>query len=263
MLRNLGYRTAEFRCDSHKMGVAQRRHRAVAMAWRSNRSIPADLIGQSGGTLRDAIRGVARATDHCPKALNPVTRLARIAQRIRPGQKLCNVRASDRAVHTWDIPEVFGATTLRERCILEALLRLRRRHRVRDTGDGDPVTARVLSSYVGFPAGPVLRRLLAAGYIRRTSERYNLTHTFNGKPRRLRWSQPVPTVDTRFGDPWYYLHPSQNRGFTIREAARLQGFPDWFTFSGSVRARYRLIGNAVPPPLAAVLAAFVRDHLLS
>ncbi|WP_442915885.1 DNA cytosine methyltransferase [Loktanella sp. M215] len=57
-----------------------------------------------------------------------------------------------------------------------------------------------------------------------------MTHTFNGKYRRPHWNDVSPTVDTRFGQPRYFLHPDQHRGFTVREAARIQSFPDSYKF---------------------------------
>ena len=89
----------------------------------------------------------------------------------------------------------------------------------------------------------------------------DLSHTFNGKYRRLSWDHPAPTVDTRFGDPKYYLHPEEQRGLSVREAARIQGFPDDFVFAGSKAAQFRMVGNAVPPPLAKQLAEAIREYL--
>ena len=48
---------------------------------------------------------------------------------------------------------------------------------------------------------------------------------------------------------------------TIREGARLQGFPDWFEFAGTEYEKYEQIGNAVAPLLGLALAGSVRDAL--
>ncbi|XP_008448610.2 DNA (cytosine-5)-methyltransferase CMT2 [Cucumis melo] len=63
---------------------------------------------------------------------------------------------------------------------------------------------------------------------------------------RLWWDETVPTVVTFPScHSSVALHPEQDRVLTIREYARLQGFPDYYKFSGSVKERYRQVGNAV------------------
>lgn len=80
---------------------------------------------------------------------------------------------------------------------------------------------------------------------------------------RLWWDRPAFTIRTEFFKPekGRYLHPSQHRPITHREAARFQGFPDDFKFVGSKIEIAKQIGNAVPVPLARAVAASVRQML--
>ncbi len=70
--------------------------------------------------------------------------------------------------------------------------------------------------------------------------------------RRMTWDGIPRSVITRFRDPksGEYIHPDQDRTITIREAARLQGFPDRFAFHGTRSSQYEQVGNAVPVQLA-------------
>jgi DNA (cytosine-5)-methyltransferase 1 len=53
----------------------------------------------------------------------------------------------------------------------------------------------------------------------------------------------------------------QRPKLTVRMVARLQGFPDWWEFSGRKTAAYRQVGNAFPPPVARALGQAIRDAL--
>jgi len=72
---------------------------------------------------------------------------------------------------------------------------------------------------------------------------------------RLKYSEPSGTVVNVRKSMW--IHPVNHRALSIREAARLQTFPDRFVFCGTKNSQYQQVGNAVPPILAKALA----DHL--
>lgn len=261
MMRVAGYWTHTISCQTSSLGMSQLRKRVLFFAWRTKRDIEFNIPTLAPRDLRMALAGVDGKTNHNPTFLKPNTREWKIAKNIKPGQKLCNVRGGKNSVAAWDIPEVFGVVTDHERTILELLRRLRRQDRVRDFGDADPVSLVRLEAALGDPFHSLVEGLITKGYLRRVNGGIDLAGTFNGKFRRQSWDRPSCTVDTRFGAPRYFLHPSNHRGFTVREAARLQGFDDSYVFQGSEKSHYRLIGNAVPPPLGS-LAAEISKCLL-
>uniref|UniRef100_A0ACD6ALR6 Uncharacterized protein n=1 Tax=Avena sativa TaxID=4498 RepID=A0ACD6ALR6_AVESA len=71
---------------------------------------------------------------------------------------------------------------------------------------------------------------------------------------RLWWDETVPTVVTR-AEPHnqIILHPTQDRVLTVRENARLQGFPDYYRLLGPIKQKYIQVGNAVAVPVARAL----------
>lgn len=82
---------------------------------------------------------------------------------------------------------------------------------------------------------------------------------------RLAWDKPSITITHYARNPasGRYVHPRQDRGLTMREAALLQSFPERFEFIGSLDSVFGQIGNAVAPKFACGVAASVLVELLS
>ena len=79
---------------------------------------------------------------------------------------------------------------------------------------------------------------------------------FDDKYNRLDWSSHSRSITAHIAkDGYWYIHPDQPRTLTVREAARIQTFPDTFRFAGSRSHQFQQIGNAVPPALAEVIGS--------
>jgi DNA (cytosine-5)-methyltransferase 1 len=223
-------------------------------------------------TINDAIADLvqlrAQMPDHTvtrawPKKYEPVFRA------IKQGQKLCNVRHADTSVYTWQIPEVFGEVTEREVLVLETISRHRRHKRYGAIPNGNPLSPEEIERLAGTSE---LRRelvsLLAKNYLKNMDGKYDLKGAMfcSGLFKRPNWNEPSPTVLTNFHNPRYFLHPLEDRPFSLRECARIQSFPDSFEVMGDGSAvdlvsGYRLIGNAVPPLLSRRFAEAVQRFL--
>ncbi|WP_341709447.1 DNA cytosine methyltransferase [Limnobacter sp.] len=87
---------------------------------------------------------------------------------------------------------------------------------------------------------------------------------FPNKWWKLRADAPVRTLMAHLGkDSYSHIHfdSDQARTITVREAARLQSFPDGFVFKGSMNPAFKQIGNAVPPLFAYAIARGIRECL--
>ena len=85
----------------------------------------------------------------------------------------------------------------------------------------------------------------------------------SGAYGRIDSTSPSRTLTTRFDTPsvGFVVHPNENRVITVREAARIQDFPDWFEFIGNLSSQCRQIGNAVPVKMSFSIAKSISKML--
>jgi DNA (cytosine-5)-methyltransferase 1 len=101
----------------------------------------------------------------------------------------------------------------------------------------------------------------------RVTQRYSLIPQ-GGRDRkdhtdRIHLERPSGTVlvGSGAGGGRPFIHPTEHRHITVREAARLQSFPDWWVFAGGPTAAYRQVGNAVPPLMANAVASEIKKAI--
>ena len=104
------------------------------------------------------------------------------------------------------------------------------------------------------------------GQLRREMPQYEHEHArvFDNSYVVQWWDFPSKTILAHIHkDGFQFIHPDeeQRRTFTVREAARIQSFPDDFEFKGSRGEKYKQIGNAVPPLFAEALAKSIKKNL--
>lgn len=85
---------------------------------------------------------------------------------------------------------------------------------------------------------------------------------FDDKYKRLDYDDFCRTITAHISkDGYWYIHPEQDRTLSVREAARIQTFPDYFRFAGPPSAAFRQIGNAVPPNMGLALGKAILTSL--
>lgn len=86
---------------------------------------------------------------------------------------------------------------------------------------------------------------------------------YSGTWTRMRKDEISVTITTRFDTPssGKFTHPFLDRAITVREAARIQSFPDDFRFVGNKGSQMKQVGNAVPPLLAAAIAEVIMKDI--
>ena len=104
----------------------------------------------------------------------------------------------------------------------------------------------------------IISQVPDGGSIKDIDEKYYSVRNYNTAFKRMNSKLPSTTIDCGHRN---YFHYEQNRVPSVREAARLQTFPDHFIFEGSKTSQYKQVGNAVPPMLATILGIEIKKKL--
>lgn len=249
-LKKLGYTSEARILYAEDFGVPQQRRRVFIVATRINGKRPLFPIGTHGPSLKPSEKTNPFIHRWTPTKRAPVSPITSVWDAIgdmpliRSGDDTRNPSRYRRSAETEFQRQMRG----RKRRL--------QNHEVHQVGD--LMLRRMLHIPEGGNWRDIPRRLLPAGM-----KRAELTSHTTRYGRLRRRSQSC-TILTKCDPHWgSYIHPTQQRTISVREAARLQSFPDKFKFLGPISEQYVQVGNAVPPLVAAAIARSLRRHLKS
>lgn len=277
---------SDFIVRAEEFGVPQRRHRVIIVGIRSDlaaRAVGASVavsgatrtVEETIGNMPPLRSGFSRATDTAAAWQREVAGFAKLLAKISRDEEGGALQSEFRA-----IVELLkqGAETRRSSAMLPAGygtsnddlmrwlerpgLRALAQHETRGhmaTDLGRYLFAAVFGKVRGYSPK-------AADFPLALSPDHRNWHSgvFNDRFRVQLAHEPSTTVTSHISkDGHYFIHPDplQCRSLTVREAARLQTFPDDYLFLGNRTQQYVQVGNAVPPFLARQIAALVHASL--
>ena len=272
----------DFVIRAESFGIPQKRHRVIIVGVRAdlNLGAPAVLEKTAPVTVSDAIGNLPRVRSSISRTADP------------GGQLWSDVRRSIREI---------GKRDILQEMIPSFQDKLDTASQSTSTAPGDNVlanmSAKIYHEWISDHAGSATLQHEARAHMIEDLERYYLlsalaqSATDSPKVRHLPrrywpnhknvesasmpfedrfrvqvWNKPSTTIVSHIAkDGHYYIHPDANqmRSLTVREAARLQTFPDNYVFVGNRTQQYTQVGNAVPPLLAHKIGNAVANLLKS
>lgn len=252
----------DFIIRAESYGLPQKRHRVILLGVRSDLAarIPRKVLEKSGTvTVRSAISGLPARTSQISKrrpkrALNWDNELA--------AARAVAMQSTDR----WAGPTVSESPSDEElRLWLEdERVAAPLQHEPRSHMISDLVRYRIMAAKALMLGRSPKYSDLPDALLPDHNNIGQENAPFADRFRVQVWDQPSTTVVSHISkDGHYYIHPDplQGRSLTVREAARLQTFPDNYFFEGSRTQQFHQVGNAVPPLLARKIAEQVNSML--
>ncbi len=241
-LSRLGYNSRQWVVNAAAFGIPQERVRCFLVATRLSLFPPAPAR-----EYRDSLGG-----DQDVDSLPPVTLMEAIGDLPPLGA------AEGSPVTRWTPPNPEAARWCRRyltRCGILNSPRLLFNHRSRYQNESDLQLFAALRP--GENSVDAIRRHGLVELMRYRRD------AFDDKYYRLPPDRPCRTIVSHLAkDGNSFIHPVQVRNLTVREAARVQGFPDDHPFCGAFSEQFAQVGDAVPPPVARAIAESLREVLL-
>lgn len=210
--------------------------------------------------------GAKKTWNHIAKEPSDDEDTRQIVNELNPGEMYRSSRFGERYRQVWDLLSHRFSEV--EQDILHFIARHRSRKAFRMNGKSvGAVPDYLIAEHLQHDDDAVyggLERLHEEGWVRTDEDDGTIGYDLNTKsgirPRYMRLDPDGQsnTILTTDFNPRDKLHPTKNRGLSLREGARIQSFPDSFKFKGSFDDIANQIGNAVPPLMAQRLA----EHLL-
>jgi DNA (cytosine-5)-methyltransferase 1 len=265
-------RPKDFIIRAEEFGIPQKRHRVILFGVRRDAGthlahVPKLIPGETI-TVRDALSGMPRLRSAISKTpVDDPERWRAVRRSARSEHGATNSLDSDEGHLTRGgkyvaTPTSFSSKSAYTQWTVDPRLSGVAQHETRTHMESDLVRywyAADVASRSGI--SPKLRNLptsLLPNHRNASSE----ARPFDDRFRVQVWDQPATTIVSHISkDGHYYIHPDpdQMRSLTVREAARLQSFPDNYYFMGNRTQQYHQVGNAVPPLLAHQIASVVAN----
>jgi DNA (cytosine-5)-methyltransferase 1 len=185
-----------------------------------------------------------------------------LVQRIPEGKMYRSSRFGDKYVQAWDLYEDKLTEEEQEALWFIARHRTRKDYKATDKSGPDYIPIEKIEA-----SEEAVRDLYEDGWLRRkedyndNEEAYDINTKSGVRPKYMRLDREdvSNTIITQSFNPREKLHPTEDRGLSLREGARIQSFPDEFVFEGKFKDISKQIGNAVPPLLAYRIAEHIKD----
>ena len=233
--RSVGYRVHSQVEDCFELGLPQKRRRQLFIGTRLD--LP--------DCFRPEIKPAPRACDH-PALWEAIGDLPRL--KAGAGKECCDYDMEQRASHVAN----FGRRYLYSVLEVTKADKLTA-HRAR------PHNERDLRDFARLKEGENAMEAMKRGV---TFEFPYDKENFKDRYTRQHRNEPCSTIVAHLSkDGLMFVHPTQNRSLTPREAARIQSFPDWFEFPVARTHQFRMIGNAVPPLVGEAIGLAVKAYI--